>query len=73
MKATPHAELKDRIKGYENEIVRLKLEIEYKDNLHKKDIELKDTVIENGKLKHHLAKSIFSSPKFEREFSMVRC
>ena len=80
------AELKDRIKDYENEIVRLKLEIEYKDNLHKKDIELKDrvielkdTVIENWKLKHQLATSVFSSspsPKFDRfetEFSMVRC
>ena len=80
------AELKDRIKDYENEIMRLKLEIEYKDNLHKKDIELKDrvielkdTVIENWKLKHQLATSVFSSspsPKsdrFETEFSMVRC
>lgn len=70
------AELKDRIKDYENEIVRLKLEIEYKDNLHKKDIELKDTVIENWKLKHQLATTAFSSPKsdrFETEFSMVRC
>ena len=66
--------------------MRLKLEIEYKDNLHKKDIELKDrvielkdTVIENWKLKHQLATSVFSSspsPKsdrFETEFSMVRC
>ena len=74
------AELKDRIKDYENELMRLKLEIEYKDNLHKKDIELKDkvielkdTVIENWKLKHQLATSTFSSPKFEREFSMGRC
>ena len=80
------AELKDRIKDYENEIMRLKLEIEYKDNLHKKDIELKDrvielkdTVIENWKLKHQLATTAFSSspsPKsdrFETEFSMVRC
>ena len=54
-------ELKDRIKDYENEIVRLKLEIEYKDNLHKKDIELKDTVIENWKLKHQLATTTFTS------------
>ena len=75
------AELKDRIKDYENEIVRLKLQIEYKDNLHKKDIELKDTVIENWKLKHQLATSTFtssssSSPKphpFETTFSMTRC
>ena len=67
------AELKDRIKDYENEIVRLKVEIEYKDNLHKKDIELKDTVIENWKLKHQLATSAFASPKYEREFNMVRC
>jgi hypothetical protein len=69
-------ELKDRIKDYENEIVRLKLEIEYKDNLHKKDIELKDTVIENWKLKHQLATTTFTSPnsdRFERDFSMVRC
>jgi len=67
------ADLKDRIKEHENEIVRLKLQIEYKDNLHKKDIELKDTVIENWKLKHQLATSAFSSPKSEREFGMVRC
>ena len=74
------AELKDRIKDYENEIVRLKVEIEYKDNLHKKDIELKDrvielkdTVIENWKLKNQLATSAFASPKSEREFNMVRC
>jgi hypothetical protein len=75
------AELKDRIKDYENEIVRLKLQIEYKDNLHKKDIELKDTVIENWKLKHQLATSTFTSssspsPKphpFETTFSMTRC
>jgi hypothetical protein len=67
------AELKEKIKDYENEIVRLKLEIEYKDNLHKKDIELKDTVIENWKLKHQLATSAFSSPNSEREFAMVRC
>lgn len=67
------AELKDRIKEYENEIVRLKLQIEYKDNLHKKDIELKDTVIENWKLKHQLATSAFASPNSEREFGMVRC
>ena len=74
------AELKDRIKDYENEIVRVKVEIEYKDNLHKKDIELKDkvielkdTVIENWKLKHQLATSAFASTKFESEFSMVRC
>jgi hypothetical protein len=49
------AELKEKIKDYENEIVHLKQEIEYKDSLHKKDIELKDTVIENWKLKHQLA------------------
>jgi hypothetical protein len=80
------AELKERIKDYENEIVRLKLEIEYKDNLHKKDIELKDTVIENWKLKHQLATStstrhLHPNPRspshkphpFETEFSMVRC
>ena len=70
------AELKDRIKDYENEIVRLKLEIEYKDNLHKKDIELKDTVIENWKLKHQLATTTFTSPnsdRLERDFSMIRC
>jgi hypothetical protein len=67
------AELKDRIKEYENEIVRLKLQIEYKDNLHKKDIEIKDTVIENWKLKHQLATSAFASPNSEREFGMVRC
>ena len=70
------AELKDRIKDYENEVVRLKLEIEYKDNLHKKDIEIKDTVIENWKLKHQLATTTFSSSnsdRFERDFSMVRC
>jgi hypothetical protein len=49
------AELKDQMKDYENEIARLKQEIEYKGSLHKKDIELKDTVIENWKLKHQLA------------------
>jgi len=49
------AELKEKIKDYENEIVHLKQEIEYKGSLHKKDIELKDTVIENWKLKHQLA------------------
>ena len=75
--------LQKQIKEYENELMRLKLEIEYKDNLHKKDIELKDkvielkdTVIENWKLKHQLATSAFASTKFdqvEREFSMVRC
>lgn len=59
--------------------MRLKLEIDYKDNLHKKDIELKDTVIENWKLKHQLATTVFSSSpsyksdRFETEFSMVRC
>jgi hypothetical protein len=61
------AELKDIIK--EIEYKGLKQEIEYKDSLHKKDIELhkkdielhkkdienKDTVIENWKLKHQLA------------------
>jgi hypothetical protein len=75
--------LQKQIKEYKNELMRLKLEIEYKDNLHKKDIELKDkvielkdTVIENWKLKHQLATSVFSSTKsdqVEREFSMVRC
>ena len=55
-------ELKDRIKDYENEVVRLKLVIEYKDSLHEKDVQLykkdgdlKETVIENWKLKHELA------------------
>ena len=72
--------LQKQIKEYENELMRLKLEMQYKDDLHKKDIELKDkvielkdTVIENWKLKHQLATSAFSSPKFEREFSMGRC
>ena len=75
--------LQKQIKDYENELTRLKLEMQYKDDLHKKDIELKDkvielkdTVIENWKLKHQLATSAFSSPKsdqIEREFSMVRC
>lgn len=49
------AELKDHMKDYENEIARLKLEIQYKDGLHEKEITIKDTVIENWKLKHQLA------------------
>ena len=49
------AELKDQMKDYENEIARLKLEIQYKDGLHEKEITIKDTVIENWKLKHQLA------------------
>ena len=53
--------------------MRLKLEMQYKDDLHKKDIELKDTVIENWKLKHQLATSAFASPNSETEYSMVRC
>lgn len=75
--------LQKQIREYENELTRLKLEMQYKDDLHKKDIELKDkvielkdTVIENWKLKHQLATSAFSSTKsdqVEREFSMVRC
>ena len=48
-------ELKDRIKEYENEIIRLKMTIQHNDELHQKDIELKDTVIEIWKLKHQLA------------------
>ena len=55
-------ELKDRIKEYENEIIRLKMTIQYNDELHQKDMnwykkdgELKDTVIENWKLKHQIA------------------
>ena len=58
--------------------------MQYKDDLHnkeieyyKKDVELKETVIENWKLKYQLATSAaFASPKpeqIEREFSMVRC
>ncbi len=43
------------MKDYENEIARLKLEIQYKDGLHEKEITIKDTVIENWKLKHQLA------------------
>lgn len=75
--------LQKQIKDYENELMRLKLEMQYKDDLHKKDIEyykkdieLKETVIENYKLKYQLAISAFASPKseqVEREFSMVRC
>ena len=62
-------ELKDRIKEHENEIARLKMTIQHKDELlkhkdelhqkdvqwYKKDGELKDTVIENWKLKHQIA------------------
>lgn len=62
-------ELKDRIKEHENEIARLKMTIQHKDELHQKDvqwykkdgeqkdtvIELKNTVIENLKLKHQIA------------------
>jgi len=55
-------ELKDRMKEYENENARLKMTIQYKDELHQKDVEwykkdgeLKDTVIENWKLKHQIA------------------
>ena len=75
--------LQKQIKEYENELMRLKIEMQYKDDLHKKDIEyykkdieLKETVIENWKLKYQLATSTFASPKqeqIEREFSMVRC
>ena len=63
--------------------MRLKLEMQYKDDLHKKDIEyykkeieLKETVIENWKLKHQLATSAFSSPnasRLEKEFNMMTC
>ena len=62
-------ELKDSIKEYENEIIRLKMTIQYNHELHEKEInwykkdgelkdsvsELKDTVIENWKLKHQIA------------------
>jgi hypothetical protein len=62
-------ELKDGIKEHENEIARLKITIQHKDELlkhkdelhqkdvqwYKKDGELKDTVIENWKLKHQIA------------------
>ena len=55
-------ELKDSIKEYENEIIRLKMTIQYNHELHEKDMnwykkdgELKDTVIENWKLKHQIA------------------
>lgn len=62
-------ELKERMKEYENEIARLKMTIQHKDELlkhkdelhqkdvqwYKKDGELKDTVIENWKLKHQIA------------------
>lgn len=75
--------LQKQIKEYENELMRLKLEMQYKDDLHKKDIEfykkdieLKETVIENWKLKYQLATSAFSSPKsehIEREFGMMTC
>jgi hypothetical protein len=72
--------LQKQIKEYENELMRLKLEMQYKDDLHKKDIEyykkdieyykkdieyykkdieyykkdieMKETVIENWKLKY---------------------
>jgi hypothetical protein len=75
--------LQKQIKEYENELMRLKLEMQYKDDLHKKDIEyykkdieLKETVIENWKLKYQLVTSTFSSPKpehIEREFGMMTC
>ena len=75
--------LQKQIKEYETELMRLKLEMQYKDELHKKDveyykkeIELKETVIENWKLKYQLATSAFSSPKpehIEREFGMMTC
>lgn len=75
--------LQKQIKEYENELMRLKLEMQYKDDLHKKDIEyykkdieLKETVIENWKLKYQLATSAFSSPKpehIESEFGMMTC
>ena len=62
-------ELKERMKEYENENARLKITIQHKDELlqhkdelhqkdvqwYKKDGELKDTVIENWKLKHQIA------------------
>ena len=55
-------ELKDRMKEYENENARLKMTIQHVDELHQKDVEwykkdgeLKDTVIENWKLKHQIA------------------
>lgn len=55
-------ELKDRMKEYENENARLKMTIQHMDELHQKDVEwykkngeLKDTVIENWKLKHQIA------------------
>ena len=55
-------ELKDRMKEYENENARLKTTIQHMDELHQKDVEwykkdgeLKDTVIENWKLKHQIA------------------
>ena len=65
-------ELKDRIKEHENEIARLKMTIQHKDELlkhkdelhqkdvqwYKKDGELKDTVIENWKLKHQIATTV---------------
>ena len=75
--------LQKQIKEYETELMRLKLEMQYKDDLHKKDIEyykkdieLKETVIENWKLKYQLATSTFSSPKpehLERDFGMMTC
>ena len=50
------------MKEYENENVRLKMTIQHMDELHQKDVEwykkdgeLKDTVIENWKLKHQIA------------------
>ena len=55
-------ELKDRMKEYENENARLKMTIQHMDELHQKDVEwykkdgeLKDTVIENWKLKYQIA------------------
>jgi hypothetical protein len=55
-------ELKDSIKEYENVIIQLKMTIQHNNELHEKDmnlkdtvIDLKDTVIENWKLKHQIA------------------
>jgi hypothetical protein len=55
-------EFKDRMKEYENENARLKMTIQHMDELHQKDVEwykkdgeLKDTVIENWKLKYQIA------------------
>jgi len=49
------ADLKERIKEYENEVMHLNTVIKHKDEMYKKNDELKDTVIENWKLKHQLA------------------